>query len=296
MTTASPLRFAVHVAAPIPCVDHVNGVKEGTTWSPISCTLVYSDKEAVLVDTPITINQTKELIEWIEKVAPNRKLSYIYITHGHADHFLGLSQLVQRFPDAVALATKGTMEHIEQQLSEDYFPNTWEAFFPGGQIYKPITKPKQLPDSNEFKLQGRWLFKAVEVGHSDTYDSTVLWVPDLRLAVCGDVVYGEVHQMLLEANTKVKREEWIRAVERVQALDPVHVVAGHKKAEEPDAAWHLANTKQYLLDWGNILRKSPKDPQELYEEMVKLYPQRFNRMPLMWGAGGAFQVPEQARI
>jgi glyoxylase-like metal-dependent hydrolase (beta-lactamase superfamily II) len=296
MTTHSPLRFAVHVAAPIPCVDFVNGIKEGQTWSPISCTLIYSDKEAVLVDTPITINQTKELIDWIDKVAPGRKLSYIYITHGHADHFLGLSQLTERFPEAVAVATKATIDHVEQQLGEDYFSNTWEAFFPGGQIYKPVTKPKPLPDSNEFKLQDRWLFKAIEVGHSDTYDSTVLWVPELRLAVCGDVVYGEVHQMLLEANTKAKREEWIHAVEQVQALDPVHVVAGHKKAEEPDGAWHLANTKQYLLDWGSILRRSPKDPQELYGEMVKLYPHRFNRMPLMWGAGGAFQVPEQARI
>ncbi|KAG6365064.1 hypothetical protein INS49_006670 [Diaporthe citri] len=259
MATQSPLRFAVHVAAPIPCVDFVNGIEEGNTWSPISCTLVYSDAEAVLVDTPTTIDQTKQLIDWIEKIAPGRKLSYIYITHGHADHFLGLSQLTQRFPEAVAVATKATIQHVEQQLSEDYFPNTWETFFPGGQIY----------------THNQAGSPAIEVGHSDTYDSTVLWVPDLRLAVCGDVVYGEVHQMLLEANTKVKREEWIRAVERVQALDPVYVVAGHKKAEEPDAAWHLVNTKKYLLDWGDLLRKSPKDPQELYGEMVKLYPHRF---------------------
>ncbi|RYP04050.1 hypothetical protein DL764_004709 [Monosporascus ibericus] len=292
----TPLRFAVHVAAPIPCVDWVNKVNEGCTWSPISCTLVYSETEAVLVDTPITIEQTKDLIAWIERVAPNRKLSYIYITHGHADHFLGLSQLLQRFPDAVPLATKATIAHIEQQIEEEYFTNTWEAFFPGGQIYKPITKPQPMPDSNDFRLQGRWLFQAVEVGHSDTYDSTILWVPDLKLAVCGDVVYGDVHQMLLEANTKSKREEWIRAVEQVEALDPVYVVAGHKKAEESDGAWHLTYTKKYLLDWGALLRNSPKDPEELYTGMIKLYPNRLNRMPLLWGAGAAFQVPEQARF
>ncbi|OLN85533.1 hypothetical protein CCHL11_05760 [Colletotrichum chlorophyti] len=296
MANSTPLRFAVHVAPPIPCVDFVNNVPEGHYWSPISCTLVYSDTEAVLVDTPITINQTKDLIAWIEKIAPKRKLSYIYITHGHADHFLGLSQLIQRFPEAVALATKGTIEHIKQQLGEEYFANTWEAFFPGGQIYKPITEPKPLPDSNEFKLQGRWLFQAIEVGHSDTFDSTVLWVPDLKLAVCGDVIYGEVHQMLLEANTKSKREEWIRAVEKVEALNPVYVVPGHKKAEEPDGAWHLATTKKYLLDWGDILRKSPKEPQDLAEEMTKLYPNRSNTMPVLWSAGGAFMDQELAKI
>lgn len=257
---------------------------------------MYSETEAVLIDTPITINQTKDLIAWIETVAPNRNLTYIYVTHGHADHFLGIGQLLQRFPKAVALATKATMAHIEQQLDEEFFTNTWEGFFPGGQIFKPITKPKPLPDSNEFLLQGRWLFQVIEVGHSDTYDSTILWVPDLKLAVCGDVVYGDVHQMLFEANTKSKREEWIHAVEQVEALNPVHVVAGHKRAEESDGAWHLAYTKQYLVDWGRLLQNSPKDPEELYGEMVKLYPNRFNLMPLLWSAGGAFQVSEQDRV
>ncbi|EGU81407.1 hypothetical protein FOPG_10092 [Fusarium oxysporum f. sp. conglutinans race 2 54008] len=295
MATQSPLKFAVHVAAPIPCVDFLSNV-EGNTWSPISCTLVYSDTEAVLVDTPITINQTNDLITWIEKVAPNRKLSYIYITHGHADHFLGLSQLIQRFPEAVALATRATIQHIEQQLDEEYFANTWRTFFPGGQIYEPITRPKPLQDSNEFRLQDRWLFKAVEVGHTDTYDSTVLWVPDLKLAVCGDVIYGDVHQMLLEANTKSKREEWIHAVEQVEALGPIYVVPGHKRPEEADGAWHTSLTKKYLEDWGELLRNSPSGPQELYENMVKLYPNRFNRMPLLWSAGNALKVPEQERL
>ncbi|KAF4414804.1 metallo-beta-lactamase domain [Fusarium acutatum] len=295
MTTQTPLRFAVHVASPIPCVDIVNNIDKGHTWSPISCTLVYSDTEAVLVDTPITIDQTKELIAWIEKIAPNRKLSYIYITHGHADHFLGLSQLIQHFPEAVALATKATVQHIEQQLDEEYFSSTWGSFFPGGQIYEPVTRPKSLPDSNEFLLQGRWLFKAVEVGHSDTYDSTVLWVPDLKLAVCGDVIYGDVHQMLYEANTKLKREEWIHAVDQVESLGPIHVVPGHKRPEEVDGVWHISLTKKYLEDWGELLRNSPKSPEELYAEMIKLYPNRFNRMPLLWNAGAAFQVPEQDR-
>ncbi|RYP53563.1 hypothetical protein DL768_001481 [Monosporascus sp. mg162] len=273
----SPLRFSVHVSTVIPCVDYLNNVKEGHTWSPISCTLVYSDSEAVLVITPITIDQTKDLIAWIEKVAPGRKLSYIYVTHGHADHFLGVPQLVERFPEAVVLASRGTIYQIYKPL-----PNV-DTFTP-------------LPDNYEFKLQGRWTFRAIEVGHSDTHDSTVLWVPDLKLAICGAVVYGEVHQNLFEANTKAKREEWIRAVERVEALKPAYVVAGHRRPEDPDAAFHLAYTKKYLMDWGNLLKKSPSEPKELIDAMMKLYPNRFNPMVLFWGARGAFQVPESAGV
>lgn len=66
----SGLRSAVYVVPPLP-------IAGGGLWSPISCTLVYSEQEAVLVDTPITIKQTEVLIEWIERIAPGRNLRYI---------------------------------------------------------------------------------------------------------------------------------------------------------------------------------------------------------------------------
>lgn len=163
---------------------------------------------------------------------------------------------------------------MEQQTGEKAYNATWESRFPG-QIYRPFTLAKPLPESNQFKLEDRWLFQAVECGHSDTYDSTILWIPDLKLAVCGDVVYGQVHQMLFEANTKSKREEWIRAIEMVEALNPVYVVPGHRQAEEIDGVWHLASTKQYIKDFGKVLEGDPKDSDEVFAEMSKLYPDRF---------------------
>jgi len=290
----SDLRCAVYVAPPIPSqgADPKSG---GGLWSPISCTLIYSAKEAVLVDTPITIKQTEELVQWIGKIAPNRKLSYIYITHGHGDHFFGIPVILKSFPEAVPVATAAVLEHMKQQVEEQAFAQTWESRFPG-QIYQPSTLANPLPESNQFKLENRWIFQAVECGHSDTYDSTVLWVPDLKLAVCGDVVYGQVHQMLFEANTKAKREEWIRAIERVEALKPVYVVPGHRQAEEIDGVWHLASTKKYIEDFGKALEGDPKDPGELFDMVMQLYPDRLNPAPLRLSALGAFQVPRELRI
>ncbi|KAI3534280.1 Zn-dependent hydrolase [Colletotrichum filicis] len=289
------LRSAVYVAPPIP--SKVPGSNATATWSPISCTLIYSANEAVLVDTPITIKQTEELIAWIENLAPKRKLSYIYITHGHGDHWFGIPLLLKRFPEAVPVATVGTIKHMEQQIEDEVFRQMWEARFPG-QIYRPFTlaQPLSPKSGGIFKLENRWEFKAIECGHTDTYDSTVLWVPDLRLAVCGDVVYGQCHQMLMEANTKAKREEWIRAVEIVEALDPAYVVAGHKMAGETDGIWHLAATKKYIQDFGKILEKNPKTEKELFVEILKMYPERFNPGAARLSAMGAFQVPRESRI
>ena len=282
----SDLRVSVYTVPPLACVDLVSH-QENTTWSPETCTLIYSENEAVLVDTAITIDQNKELIKWIEKTAPGRKLSYIYITHGHADHFLGLPLLLERFPEAQAVATVGTIRHIEQEISEPYFTSTWIGFFPGNQLYIPQELPKALPADNKFVLEGRWVFEAVECGHSDTHDSTILWVPDLRLAVCGDVVYGDVHQMLYEANSPEKRLEWIRAVEKVESLNPRYVVPGHRNADEMDGVWHLESTKKYIRDFIAVLDKKPQTVSEVYSAMIAKYPHRFNPMVLGWGCAGA---------
>jgi glyoxylase-like metal-dependent hydrolase (beta-lactamase superfamily II) len=289
----SELRAAVYIAPPIPFASP-SGKGAGGVWSPISCTLIYSANEAVLVDTPITIQQTEELIAWIRKIAPGRKLAYIYITHGHGDHFFGIPQLVKAFPEAIPIATAGTVRHMEDQIEEQAYQSMWEVRFPK-QIYRPFQLAKALPTINEFKLANRWLFQAIECGHSDTYDSTALWVPDIKLAVCGDIVYGQVHQMLAEANTRAKREEWIRAVEKIEELNPMYVVPGHCQAEEIMGVWHLTNTKQYIVDFGKVL-DTAKDRKDIINGMNKLYPDRFNPAALIMSAVRAFEVPKEARI
>ncbi|KAF7585097.1 hypothetical protein BBP40_000224, partial [Aspergillus hancockii] len=84
-----------------------------------------------------------------------------------------------------------------------------------------------------FKLEDQSVFQAIECRHSDTYDSTGRWVPDVKLAVCSDVVY-QVHQMLCEANTKAKRDEWMWAAQVVEDLGPAYAVPGYRLEEEVD--------------------------------------------------------------
>jgi glyoxylase-like metal-dependent hydrolase (beta-lactamase superfamily II) len=77
----------------MPMIDLPLGVTE-RRWSPISSTLISGRQDAVLVDTFITVEQNRQLAEWVEKSGKN--LISIYATHRHGDHFFGVSTIRQR--------------------------------------------------------------------------------------------------------------------------------------------------------------------------------------------------------
>ncbi|KAF2159208.1 hypothetical protein M409DRAFT_32447, partial [Zasmidium cellare ATCC 36951] len=267
----SQLRASVYVNPPVPYVKP-DGTRAGE-WSPIPSTLIYGEHEAVLVDTAITEAQNVALGDWIEQTIPTKRLAYVYITHGHGDHWLGIGYLKKRFPGLKAIATSGTIKHMQEQIEPTLWNSTYGTRFPG-QIDTNFVLAEPLPSNGEFTLEDNVL-KAVEVGRSDTHDSTVLWVPSIKLAVCGDVVYGDVHQQLRYSNTKANREEWISAIEKVEALRPETVIPGHKKPGEVDGAYHLQASKEYIRTFGELLNKS-KDSTELFKLMTERYPTRFN--------------------
>ena len=75
--------------------------KEGLMWVANSSTLIYGERDAVLVDTFLTTEQSQTLSDWV--VASGKNLTAIYVTHGHGDHFFGLASLLEHFPLLVTL-------------------------------------------------------------------------------------------------------------------------------------------------------------------------------------------------
>jgi glyoxylase-like metal-dependent hydrolase (beta-lactamase superfamily II) len=65
--------------------------KEKWMWVPTSATLIYGQRDAVLVDAFLTVEQAHAAVEWI--AASGKNLTTIYITQGHGDHFFGIGAL-----------------------------------------------------------------------------------------------------------------------------------------------------------------------------------------------------------
>jgi glyoxylase-like metal-dependent hydrolase (beta-lactamase superfamily II) len=245
--------------------------------SPISSTLIYGERDAVLVDPPLTNGQIAQVADGVAR--SGKRLAFVYITHGHPDHWFGTASLLERFGDAdsVVYATEGTIRQMRAQLEgkEEGFAKS----FPGVPENTPVLAVPVPADG--FWLDGHVL-RAVETGHTDTDDSTALHVPSIGLVVAGDVAYNGVHQMMLEGGDG-GLEAWLAGIDRIAALNPRLVVAGHKNKNLPDDPKILDETRQYLRDAIRILAGKPT-PLEFFDEMMKLHGDRLNPGPL-WYSG-----------
>ena len=254
--------------------------KEELMWVANSSTLIYGERDAVLVDTFLTIDQSQALLNWV--VASGKNLTAIYLTHGHGDHVFGVGSLLERFPHAKAVATPEVVAAMREQVSPTSLENFWRKLFPG-QIAEHLPVADPLPD-NKLELEGHKLI-AVNTGRTDTAQSTCLHVPSVGLLVGGDVVYNGIHPYLAETTTESRRE-WIAALDRLEALNSRAVIAGHKIPENRDEPRIIAETRQYLRDF-NRLDEATATVRELYDAMLELYPDRANPGSLWGGAKAA---------
>jgi glyoxylase-like metal-dependent hydrolase (beta-lactamase superfamily II) len=250
--------------------------KEDLMWVANSSTLISGERDAVLVDTFLTTEQSQTLADWV--AASGKNLIAIYITHAHGDHFFGLAPLLERFPQARAIATPEIVQAMHAQLSPELIDNFWRRLFPG-QIPDRLLVAEPLED-RAFELEGQKLV-AVDAGATDTAHSTCLHVPSIGLLVGGDAVYNGIHPFLGETDTP-SRLEWISTLDRIEQLTPRAVIAGHKIPENDDDPRIIGETRRYIQDF-NRLDAATTTARELYDAMLALYPDRANPGSL-WGA------------
>jgi glyoxylase-like metal-dependent hydrolase (beta-lactamase superfamily II) len=253
----------------------------GGTFSATTSTLVSGDSDAVLIDAQHISTDVADLGDLVERTG--RRLTTIYATHGHADHWYGAGELVARFPGARVVATAPVVEYINQAAEIE--AQQWAAMF-GDRVAKPTAVPETL-DGLTIELEGHEL-RIVEVGQGDIRPSTVVHIPDLDAVVAGDVVYNQIHAMLGLSGPS-GWERWLQSLDAIEKLDPQMIVCGHRKPESSDreVSRMLDETRSYISDFAEGAQRLD-NADELVQLMKPKYPDFGNSWTLHFSAQSWF--------
>ena len=274
-TRNTPLNWDVIVAPSLPVVaDDVPPGAQQRMFSPVSATLIFGKRDAVLVDALLTIDQAVALVNWI--AASGKNLTTIYATHGHGDHFFGVSTVLERFPNARFVARPDVIKIMRQQTSPETWNVRWKARFPG-QISDRFIIAEELTGST-IDLEGQELV-SIPLGHTDIDNTTCLHIPSIGLVVAGDAAYNGVHLYLAESNLHTRRA-WIAALDTIESLNPRAVIAGHKRPGNDDSPTIIEETRQYIRDFDRVAETTTA--RELYDKMLERYPDRGNPGLALW--------------
>jgi glyoxylase-like metal-dependent hydrolase (beta-lactamase superfamily II) len=282
MNQAGNLAYDVFVNDPPPPDGFLpNG--EPKRFSPTASTLIYGSQDAVLTDPGLTEDQARALGDWV--AGKGRNVTDIFITHGHGDHWFAAGLLAERF-GARVVASAGTITQMHASVATR--PLLWDKLYAGLIPPSPVTAVT-VP-GNRFALEGHDL-AIVEVGHTDSDDTSVLHVPDLGLVVAGDAIYNGVH-MYLGQSAVGGFGPWRDAIDKVEALEPRHIVCGHQNSRlDDDAKRTIEQTRHYLDDAEELLR-TETTATGFFNAKIARYPDHLGRMVLWVSARALYGVRE----
>ena len=235
----------------------------------VTSTLIYGEREAILVDTQFRISDAEQLADRI--TAKGRRLKAILVTHPHFDHFYGASVLLKRFPGTPVFASASDIEVIKREL-----PGTLaqiRARFGAAAIPAEIEIPQPWPGTH-FTVDGQPVdvLAGLQGDVGPGPHNNIVWVPSLAAAIVGDIAFNQVH-LSLRATDAESRKAWLETLRRIEERNPRIVVAGHKNdaglADTPDV---LAFNKAYLAEFEIALAAS-HNAGELVAAMKQKFPQ-----------------------
>lgn len=263
---------------------------EVVTSSPdgflVTSALISGEKEAVLIDSQFTLPDAKKVAEAV--TASGKKLTTVFVTHFHPDHYFGFVTLKAAFPEAKLVALPATVELVK---------SSWEGKVKQWKpLYKDtITDKPELPEAlagNTIELEGEKLEIVGEL-QGDSHDNSYVWIPSLKTVITGDLVYDDVFPWTAET-TPEERKAWIASLDKLLALAPEKVVPGHQKPEKTGEPASIQFTKDYLVAYDEALASS-KNAKDLQAKIKAKYPDVALDIVLKLGAESSFKKPAKKK-
>ena len=220
--------------------------------------------EVMLVDAQLTKTGAERVLQEIKET--KKPLSIIYITHEHADHFLGLEVFKEAYPRVRIIANSAVVDRISKVYQDKI--DKWKKILGTGATSHVVAIEKLDASFIKFENSKIEVLKNIQ---GDTDENTMLWISGQRILIAGDVVFNNMHVYTAETDSKA-REKWLNSLNQIRELKPSVVIPGHSKVGAPlDASAAVDFTENYLLVFEEELNKA-KDPDGLINAMKERFP------------------------
>ena len=247
--------------------------------------IIEGTHEVMLVDAQLTKTNAERVLQEIEET--KKPLSIIYITHEHADHFLGLEVFKEAYPGVRITANSTVVDRIDTVYQAKV--DKWKQILGSGATSRVVAIEKFDGNSIAFDGSNIEVLKHIQ---GDTDENTMLWIPGQRTLIAGDVVVNNMHLYTAETDSKA-REKWLDSLQEVRKLKPSVVIPGHSKVGDAlDANTAVDFTETYLIAFEEELRKA-KDPDSLINAMKGRFPSADFTLALERGANANLNALKQ---
>jgi len=230
----------------------------------VNSIIIEGAHEVMLVDAQLTKSNAETVLREIK--ATKKPLTIIYITHEHADHFLGLEVFKDAYPTVRILANSHVMDRINNVYQAKI--DKWTAILGSGATSHIVPISKYDENFIPFENSRIEIIKNIQ---GDTDENSMLWLPWQKTLIAGDVVFNDMHVYTAETDVSA-RIQWLNSLKRIRELNPAVVIPGHSKNGAPlDATSAVTFTGRYLLVFEQELKKA-EDPDGLIKAMKEQFP------------------------
>jgi glyoxylase-like metal-dependent hydrolase (beta-lactamase superfamily II) len=226
---------------PAPTAAEVHAYTASENGFLVSSYAVVDNGEILLVDSQLIQPEVEKFIEMVKGLSG--KVTTIYITHPHADHYLGLEWLSAAFPEAKVVASPATAEEIKA-TGEGTLAFLKSKDFFGGALAPVLAAKVVVPEphaGDTIKIGGTEL-KILTFPEAESTSAHTLFDSTTGSLFMGDLAYNNVHAWLKDTPP----DKWIAALEELKKLPIKKVYPGHGEPGGPEI---LDQTLAYLQDF-----------------------------------------------
>ncbi|KAB1229703.1 MBL fold metallo-hydrolase [Chryseobacterium viscerum] len=238
---------------------------------PITSTIIYGDKDAILIDAQFQKQYAEQLVKEIK--ATGKNLKTVFISHSDPDFYFGLDVIKKAFPNVKIISTAQTAYLIS--ASKDEKMGVWKPQLKAdapSEIIIPEAA-SSIPDLEGNKIEIRQ--NPEDPAHS------FLWIPSIKTIAGGISVSVGSHLWMADTKSVKAIDEWIGQIDAMKALNPNQVIASHF-AELSTSPQSLDFVKSYLENYKQAVTENKTLP-AIVDFMVKKYPNLHGKEELEMG-------------